>query len=154
MLLVLAVGLAQGCTALDDYLPGTPFTPDQPEGQVSVVGEINNDRVEENTDGCAVGGTLFWGTARNTGDLDLDDVFIEIEAFGPTGDLLGTYRANVFNGEVVAADPEVPGATDIASTNLVVDQSGTFSVCSPLSYGSVVTTKYRTGFVVIEKTNN
>jgi hypothetical protein len=133
LLLSAVVGLAQGCTALDDYLPGTPFTPDQPEGEVTVVGVINNDRVEESTDDCATGGTLLWGTARNTGDVDVDDVFIVIDAFGADGALLGTFRTNVFNGEVVAADPEVPGSFDVASTSLGVDQSGTFSVCTHLS---------------------
>jgi hypothetical protein len=150
MVLLSAVVLAAGCTALDDYLPGTPFTPDQPEGEITVVGVINNDRVEENSDGCSVGGTLFWGTARNTGDLSADDVYIVIDAFGPTGALLGSYRTSVFNGEVVLADPEVPGSTDIASTSLDVDQSGTFNVCTPLPYGSVTRTEGRADGEFIE----
>jgi len=151
LLLSAVVGFAQGCTALDDYLPGTPFTPDQPAGEVTVVGAINNDRVEQNTEGCAVGGTMFWGTARNTGDVIVDDVFIVIDAFGPTGALLGSYRTNVFNGEILTeGDPTVPGSFDAASTYLVVDQSGTFSVCAGLPYGSVARTEYRTEFIFIE----
>jgi hypothetical protein len=149
-LLAAVVGLAQGCTALDDYLPGTPFTPDQPAGEVTVVGAINADRIELSTEDCAAGGTIFWGTARNTGDLDLNDVFIVIDAFGPSGALLGTYRTNVFNGEVTAADTTEPGAFDIASTSLAVDQSGTFDVCAPLPHGSVARTDYRTEFIVVE----
>jgi hypothetical protein len=154
LLLLAVLGLAAGCTALDDYLPGTPFTPDQPQGQVTVVGAINNDRVEEDTEDCAVGRTLFWGTVRNTGDLDVEDVFIVIDAYGPAGDLLGSYRTNVFSGTVTPADPTVPGSFDIASTNLVVDQDGGFSVCVPLSYGSVARTEYRTEFMVVVEIEN
>jgi hypothetical protein len=152
VLLSAVVVLAPGCTALDDYLPGTPFTPDQPEGEITVVGVINNDRVEANTENCSVGGTLFWGTARNTGDLDADDVYIVIDAFGPTGALLGSYRTNVFYGEAVPVEPAVPGSSDIpstsldiATTSLAVDQSGTFNVCTPLPYGSVTRTEYHAG---------
>jgi hypothetical protein len=148
--LLAVIGLAPGCTALDDYLPGTPFTPDQPAGEVTVVGAINADRIAQSNEACAAGGTLFWGTARNTGDLDVVDVFIVIDAFGPTGALLGTYRTNVFNGEVTAADTTEPGAFDIASTSLAVDQSGTFGVCAPLPHGSVARTEYRSDFIIIE----
>jgi hypothetical protein len=159
ILLAVALGFAPGCTALDDYLPGTPFTPDQPEGEVTVVGPINADRIEQSTEKCAGGGTLFWGTARNTGDLDLNDVFIVVDAYGPAGALLGSFRTEVFNGEVVeASDTAATGAdaaatdataTDIASTSLDVDQSGTFDICTSLPYGSVARTEYHTGFTVV-----
>jgi hypothetical protein len=159
-LLAVAVGLAPGCTAFDEILPGTPFTPDQPEGKVTVVGPIYADRIEQSNENCAAGGTLLWGTARNTGDSDLNDVFIVVEAYDPSGALLGSYRTAVFNGEVVeAADTTGAAATDAAATttasnSLAVDESGSFSICTPLPYGSVARTEYRTGFtiVVLEET--
>ena len=52
--------LAQGCTAW------SPFTLDDPEGEVTVVGVINDDRVERSSEGCSVGGTLFWGQTDRT----------------------------------------------------------------------------------------
>ncbi len=68
-----------------------------------MVGEINIDVATAGTPDCAAGSTLFWGIARNTGDLDVDDVFIEIDALNAGNGVLGTYRVNVFNGEVTPA---------------------------------------------------
>ena len=154
LLLAVAVGLAPGCTLLDDILPGTPFTPDQPKAEVTVVGGINIDSITVSREGCSAGSTLFWGIARNTGDLDVDDVFIEIDALGANNGVLATYRVNVFNGEVseVAAVPvtDPPAAPiQIAGTSLTVDQSGTFHACTTLPAGSVAGTAYRTDFIVI-----
>ena len=130
--LAAALSVAPGCTYLDKYegFPGTPFTPDQPEAAVTVVGEIGIDTVEKASEGCIPGGTLFWGNARNTGDQDVNDVMIHINAFNAAGAALGTFSGSVFNGTVD------------------VDQSGSFSVCSPLPAGSVARAEYRTSFVV------
>jgi len=149
LLVAAVVGLAPGCTALDDILPGTPFTLDQPLAQVTVQGEINIDPITAESEGCSPGGTLLWGIAKNTGDRDLDDVFIEIDALSAGNAVLGSYRVNVFNGEVTTGAEE--DAVQIAGTSLAVDQSGTFSVCTNLGYGSVAGTAYRTDFIVIDE---
>jgi len=162
LLLAAVVGLAPGCTLLDEILPGTPFTPDQPVAEVTVVGKINIDRATGNREGCSTGRALLWGIARNTGDLDVDDVFIEIDALNSNNGVIDTYRVNVFNGDVSevtppeVTPPEVtpPEVTppetpvQIAGTSLAVDQSGIFSVCTGLAYGSVAGTAYRTDFIV------
>jgi hypothetical protein len=159
VLFSVAVGLAPGCTLLDDYLPGTPFTPDQPVAEVTVVGKINIDSVtvtiEDNPltvadEHCSAGRALLWGTARNTGDLDVVNVTITIDALDANNAVLDTYRGYVYNGEFTEADPET-GAPLIFGTSLVLDQSGSFSVCTQLSAGSVAGTAYRTNFTVIDK---
>jgi hypothetical protein len=147
-----AVALLPGCTLLDEVLPGTPFTPDQPRGEVTVVGKINVDGVTRGSADCATGRALLWGIARNTGDVDVDDVYIEIDALDGGGNVLGTYRTHVFNGtvtEVTGATPE--DTVSLAGTSLLVDQTGSFSVCTNLGAGAVVGTRYRTDFILIEE---
>jgi len=146
VLLAAVVGLAPGCT-----LFGDKFLPEQPLAEVTVQGTINVDRASGQEAGCSAGGALFWGIARNTGDVDVDDVFIEIDALDANKGVLGTYRVNVFNGTIT----DVTGATSeetvkIAGTSLAVDESGTFSVCTGLPVGSVAGTAYRTDFIVID----
>ena len=155
-LLALALGAAPGCTLFDRF--GTSFTPDQPVAAVTVEGKIQNDRgsglvyVDPDTGKtfvkCTEGMTLLWGYARNTGDKDVVDVFIEIDALNANKTVLDTYRVHVFNGQVAGGTPEDPG--QIAGTSLVVDQSGTFSVCTRQPFGSVADTAYRTQFIVLD----
>jgi hypothetical protein len=152
VVLAAVVGFMPGCTLFDEVLPGTPFTPEQPKGEVTVVGQINISRAAGNQEGCSSGRAVLWGIARNTGDVVVDDVFIEIDALDGGGNVLDTYRVNVFNGEVT----EVTGATpednvQIAGTKLDVDQSGSFEVCTRLGFGSVAGTAYRTDFTIIEE---
>ena len=143
LLLAAAGALAPGCT-----LFGDAFLPEQPQAEVTVVGEINIDRATVDSLDCSAGDTLFWGTARNTGDLDVDDVFIEIDALDSGNGVLGTYRVNVFNGEVT---PATEGTVQVVGTSLAVDQSGSFWVCAQLAAGSVAGTAYRTDFIVSSK---
>lgn len=162
MLLVAVIGLAPGCTLFDKIYPGT-FGTEQPQAEVTVVGRINIDPATGKTAGCAAGRALLWGIARNTGDLDVDDVFIEIDALDANHAVLDTYRVNVFNGEVSEVTPPTTTTTtttttppeppiQIAGTSLIVDQSGTFAVCTRLSFGAVADTAYRTDFIIIDKT--
>lgn len=148
--LIAVLSLAPGCTYFDRYenFPGTPFTPDQPEAVVTVVGEIGIGAVEKASEGCIPGGTLFWGSARNTGDQDVNDVMIHIEAFNGAGVPLGTFSGSVFNGTVDIDDTDPDNPIVRAHTSLDVDQAGTFSVCSPLPAGSVTRAEYRTSFVI------
>lgn len=141
--------LAPACTGLDDFLPGTPFTPDEPTAAVTLVDEIYADVVPSGSAVCDPGGTMLWGSVRNTGDLDVDEVFIEIDVFGPGGGFLGRYGGDVFNGETVSIGEEDP--VEVALTNLAVDQTGYFQVCAGVSAGSISRTEYRTSFVVIER---
>jgi len=160
LLLVAAVGLAPACTLLDEVFNGTPFTPDQPKAEVTVVGKINIDTVTVAQEGCSAGRVLLWGIARNTGDLDVDDVVIEIDALDADNRVLDTYRVNVFNGNVIEATaateatettPATEGTAQVAGTSLAVDESGNFQVCTRLAPGSVGSTAYRTDFVVINE---
>ena len=138
---------------LDDVLPGTPFTPDQPLAQVTVVGEINISSASGAT-GCSAGRALLWGIARNTGDLDVNDVFIEITALDANNVALGTYRTNVFNGDLVTVTGATPEeSTTVAGTFLAVDQAGSFEVCTNQAFGSVAATTYRTDFIVVGEIN-
>lgn len=154
MVLAAVAGLAPGCTLLDEILPGTPFTPDQPVAEVTVQGRINIDRSTGSQEGCPAGRALLWGVARNTGDLLVDDVFIEIDALDSGKRVLDTYRVHVFNGEVTeieAPTPEDPEATvTVAGTSLIVDQLGSFEVCTRQAYGSVAGTAHRTDFNIVE----
>lgn len=149
MVLVAALALAPGCTLFDEVLPGTPFTPDQPLAEVTVVGEINIDTATESSENCPAGRAVLWGVARNTGDLDVDEVIIEIDALGADNRVLGTFSGNVFNNTVTTGNEE--GAVPVAGTSLSVDQSGNFSVCTGLSAGSIARTVYRTDFTIIDE---
>jgi hypothetical protein len=142
VLLAAVVALAQGCTIFDVFLT------EQPLAEVTVVGEINIDRVTADKENCPAGSTLFWGIARNTGDLDVDDVSIEIAALDSGNRVLGRYRAHVFNGEISVGTEE--GALEVAGTSLAVDQSGSFEVCAQV--GSVAGTTYSTDFTIITET--
>jgi hypothetical protein len=151
-LLAVLVGCAPGCTLFDDILPGTPFTPDQPVAEVTVSGKINVDPTSASSEGCPAGGALFWGTARNTGDLDVDDVFIEIVALDANNAELGRFRTNVYNGEVSESPPPpAPPEPQVAGTSLAVDQSGSFSVCTRVPYGAVAATAYTTDYIVVSE---
>jgi hypothetical protein len=137
----------------DDVLPGTPFTPDQPLAEVTVVGEINIDRATSSSTTCSAGTALLWGIARNTGDLDVDDIYITIEALNSGGGVVGTYRTHVFNGEITEITPatETQPAVSSAGTSLTVDQSGSFAVCTGQPFEAVASATYRTDFIVIDE---
>jgi hypothetical protein len=139
---------AGGCTAIDDYVDGTPFTPDQPVALVELQGPVNRDLVGPGSATCAAGTTVLWGWVKNTGDLDVDDVTAVIDAFGPTGGFLGSFRDKVYNGEVTAGEDS--GSLDTASTSLTVEQSGSFTVCTSLPFGTVARVEFRTEFIVID----
>jgi hypothetical protein len=151
LLCAAALAVAPGCTAWDDWLPGTPFTPDQPEAAVTLTGEMHADRIAESTTGCTPGGTIFWGQVTNTGDLDVTEVVIAIGVFDAAGVSLGTFGGSVFNGEVETDDTDPDNPIVIAGTSLVVDQSGTFTVCTPVPYGTAARTEYQTRFSVVEE---
>jgi hypothetical protein len=142
------VASAPGCTLFDSVLPGSPFTPDQPKAEVTVDGDIH---VDVSTGGdCPAGRTLLWGTARNSGDVDVDDVYITIEALDGNRNVLGSSRVHVFNGVVSGGTtPEEPIQT--AGTSLTVDQAGTFAACSGVPAGAIAATSYRTDFLVISE---
>ena len=53
-------------------------------------------------------------------------------AWTPATAVLGTYRVNVFNGEVTEWSDTDRGRAPVAGTSLAVDQSGTFEVCTGL----------------------
>jgi hypothetical protein len=145
MLLAAALlGLAPGCTLFDEVLPGTPFTPDQPEKKLTVVGAVNFDRSSHSSD-CGTGGTVFWGIVRNTGDLDVEDVYIIVDAYNASGTLLGSFRSSVYNGTVSES-----GNVETASTNLEVDASGVFEICTSLDPASVARADGRPDGSVIE----
>lgn len=148
-----ALLLSPGCTLYDEYAPGEPFTPTQPEGSVTLVGEINGAPIVAASDGCAPGGTVFWGLVSNTGDLDVTNVSISITVFGASGGSLGVWSGPVYNGEVetIETGPDSP-PIDVAGTSLEVDTSGSFSVCTTVPYGSAARTEYRTSFTEVEGT--
>jgi hypothetical protein len=142
--------LVSGCTKWDDWLPGSPFTPDQPEGAVTLTGKMNVDPITSSGPGCPPGGTVFWGTVMNTGDLDVTDVEITISAYDGAGGLLGTFRDDVYNGEVEEIELDDGTKVTVVGTSLDVDQSGTFNVCAPVPSGGVARTEYQTSFVTVE----
>jgi hypothetical protein len=147
LLLALVAGLAPGCTLFSDSL-----VPKQPQGEVTVVGAINIDGTTLGREGCSAGRALLWGIARNTGDVDVDDVFIEIDALGANNVVLDTYRVNVFNGEQTEVPSDGSETTiQVAGTSLTVDQSGSFHVCTRLAPGAVTGTAYRTDFIVVNE---
>jgi hypothetical protein len=153
LLLATACGFAPGCTLFDNVVPGLSFTPDQPKAEVTVVGEINIDRATASSTTCSAGTALLWGIARNTGDLDVDDIYIIIEALNSGGGVVGTYRTHVFNGTITEITPgtETTPAVSSAGTSLKVKESGSFAVCTGQPFEAVAATTYRTDFIVIDK---
>lgn len=149
LLLAVAVCVAPGCTLFDDYTSGTPFTPDQPVKELSVVGEINIDR-SSGSRTCPAGRALFWGTVRNTGDVAVDGVSIIVDAYDAADNRLGSFSGTVYNGEVEEGE-----FVSTAGTTLDVDESGTFSVCSTLGFSSVARADGRAdGFAVEDLGSN
>lgn len=134
-----------GCTLIDDYVSGTPFTLDQPQGEVTVEGQISWSPVLTASEGCSPGGTLFWGRARNTGDVDVVDVTITLDVYDAAGAHIGAFSGSVFNGTVT-----IDGDVDAFGTDLVVDQLGTFNVCTTVPFGAAARVEYTTQFVVID----
>jgi hypothetical protein len=154
LLLAVLASPGAGCTYLDKWLPGTPFTPDQPIAEVTLDGEMHVDPASGFNEGCPSGGTVFWGTARNTGDIPVVDVSIFVNAYGPGNAFLGSFRTSVFSGEIIVEEGAPETAPESAATDLDIDESGTFEVCAPLPFGSVVRTEYRTEFIVIDVEEN
>lgn len=149
VLLAAAVGLGAGCTLFDDYMPGTPFSLDQPVKELSVEGEINIDSAG-GSGSCPAGRAVFWGTVRNTGDVEVEGVSIVIDAYNSAGALLGSFSGSVYNGTIETNDDE----SITAETSLEVDQAGVFEVCSSLAFGSVARAEGRADGFVIEDTGS
>jgi uncharacterized protein (AIM24 family) len=158
---VRALGLAvallalPGCTLFDFWpeggLEGQPFTPDQPEGEVTLSGVMNSDRIVVAREGCTPGNTFFWGQVTNTGDMDVTSVSISITVLDGAGRQLGTWSAPVYNGEVEEIkDADGNVITTVAGTFLAVDSSGTFTVCTSVPFGTAGGTEYHTSFVEVE----
>jgi hypothetical protein len=142
--LAAAICTAPACTLFDDYLPGTPFTTEQPIMQLSVVGEVNVDR-SSGTDECPAGRALFWGLVHNTGDVDVDGVTIIVDAFDAAGAQIGSFSGDVFNGNVETS----ASGSATAETTIAVDESGTFEICSSLGFDSVARAEgHASGFVI------
>jgi len=95
---------------------------------------------------CAPGSTVYWGKARNTGDVFLYDVQVFLDVIGPAGDLLGRFSGSVYNGE--------SGTDDFGNTNpdstLDIDQQGSFTVCTTVPWGAAARAEASFRYVVFE----
>lgn len=147
--LAAALLAAPGCTYFDDHwpsFPGTPFTPEQPEGKVTLT-TLQADTIGAASEGCSPGGTVFWGTVTNTGDMNVADVVITLTPFNAAGAALGSFSGLVYNGTIDDTDPDNP----VFGTTLEVLQSGSFKVCASIPVGAVARTEYRTTFTIIDE---
>lgn len=147
---LLGVVCAASCTALDDdpwdkYIAGTPFTFDDPQGAVTLLGELQDDPSPGGEHTCPAGTTFYWGEARNTGDVDVEGVKAVIEVFDAGGRSLGQFRGNVYLGEVTTT-----GTLETSSTNLAVDESGSFLVCTSVPWGGAARAEFSAEFDVVE----
>ena len=145
LLVAAALVAAPGCTALDDPF-GTSFTLRQPEPRVTLEGELHTDPITGGGAGCTPGGTVFWGSARNTGDVDVVDVSVTVEVFDGGGAVIGSFGASVFNGDVV----DDGNGNEAYGTNLEIDQGGSFTVCTPVPFGAAARADLRFNFIVID----
>lgn len=144
----LALALAlPACTLFDDYLPGTPFTLDQPEAAVFMI-SLSADRIAETTGNCVEGGTVLSGSVRNFGSFLVEDVYIVIDVFGAAGVFLGSFRDHVYNGTLVVGEDDAP---DRPGTSLDSGEAGYFLICTPVPFGSAESVEYRTEYVVVEE---
>ena len=102
----------------------------EPEGELTVVGGIQM--------ASASGITVFYGTVINTGDVEVEDIFISIQAFSAGGALLGTFR------DVVSRWTTETGVDNM----LDVNESGSFIVPSNLPFGAVGRTEHFFDFTI------
>jgi hypothetical protein len=135
--------LASACTASDS------FKLRQPTGQVLLEGGIDLVRGPVGGD-CDPGTTVFWGHVRNTGDMDVQEVRFVLTALDGGGRSIGTFTESVYAG---ALSPDAIG-TETASTALLMDQVGTFLVCTPIPWGAAARADGHATFVVVDTTTN
>lgn len=144
-----AVLLAPACTAFDE------FAFPEPTAQVTLVGELQADRAPATPDSlypqgaprptCPVGTTVYWGSARNTGDLPVEQVTAQIDVFDAAGTGLGRFRESIFSGEV---GTDLVGNENPLPT-LEVDQIGHFIVCTTVPWGDAARAEFSVDFVVV-----
>ncbi len=129
---LLAVG---GCTSIWGGF-------DDPEGELSLVGEP--------FEGCTGGRAYFFGTARNTGQLEVRNSTAIVDVFGGGGSFLGRFQAPVAAG-VESAEGVVDGeivSVDVVNTTLPVDETGTFNIQTGVGCGAAARTEYSFTFTV------
>jgi len=135
---LLGAGLLAACTIDDRFLLPEP----EPEVSLEV---ISGDPAPRETS-CPAGTTVYWGRARNTGDVFLYDVVAVVDVFGGAGELLGRFSGSVFNGE--------SGSDEFGNSNpdttLDVDQAGDFVVCTSVPWGIAGRADVRFEYVIFE----
>lgn len=126
--LLAAVALA-GCT-----YGGRGF--DDPIGEMSVVGEPY--------EGCTAGRTFLFGSARNTGDLELGNIAAVADVFDGGGSFLGRFEAPVSAGaETITLEGEEEQVEiDIIIDSLAVNESGSFNIKTTVGCGRAARVEY------------
>lgn len=119
------LGMSLGCTSIWGGF-------DDPEGEVSLSGELyqSNDQ----------GSIYYFGAARNTGDVDVQNVKVHIDVFDASGAFLGRFTGPVSTSvEVVTPlveDEEEEGEEIIIiNDSLEVDEQGNFGVDTAVGFG-------------------
>jgi hypothetical protein len=119
----------------------------QPTGDVQLEGALNKETAPADSH-CPTGTLVYWGHVKNVGDIDVQEVRFVVDVFNGAGGSLGSFSADVFGASLT---PDASGNA-AASTNLIVDQVGTFLVCTGLSPGAAARAEYHAKWVVFETT--
>jgi hypothetical protein len=125
VLLVIALSLAAGCTTNDS------FTFPDPLAEVTLLRELYSRNVN--------GVTMYWGTVKNTGDVDVENVSMVIDVFGVGGALLGRFRG------IVSQSVEEEAVVD----DLAIDEIGSFLIITSVPFGTESRVEHHTEFTLI-----
>ena len=108
------------------------FDFNDPEGEVSLVGTVSTL--------CSGGLTLYFGTARNTGDTEVQNVKAEVAAFDSSSALLGRFRGSVVRKLETEIDSSSGVTTNIINDTLETEETGTFSIQTGVGCGDASST--------------
>lgn len=105
---------------------------DDPEGEVSLSGKLYQANEE--------GSTFYFGAARNTGDVGVQNVKVHIDVFDGSGAFLGRFTGPV-STSVEVVTPLVDGEDEegeeiiVINDSLEVDEQGSFGLDTAVGFG-------------------
>lgn len=138
IVLVALCGLLPACTVSQQ------FEFEEPKAEVTLDGALQS--------GSSDGQTYYWGKARNTGDLDVQDVVFVIEVYGAGGEYLGRFSGIVSRG----LEGDIP-ANDLKAgeSGPSSGECGDFTIFTTVPWGAAARTEYHAEFteVIPEETS-
>lgn len=124
--------LLPACTASKE------FELDEPAGEVTLDGRLNADP--------SGGYTMYWGTVRNTGDVDVEDVEFVVDVYGAGDAYLGRFRGLVSTG---VADEGPISTLKAGEAGPSTGGTGGFTITTTVPWGSATRAEGHAEFTVV-----